>query len=109
MAASADRRQAGDAHPVASKGFPVVVALEIAGPRATADSGAPAAIDRDDGGHESDLWRGTDCRRTPRQAWDSRLAADRATVHAVGTAAGEARHADVERVRAEPRAVGHRQ
>src|SRR5215472_13598606 len=87
LAASADRRETGNPHSVASKGISVVVALEVAGARPAADSRGLAAVDRNDGGRESDLGRGTDCRRTPGQAWNPSFSANGPTVHAVPTTA----------------------
>jgi hypothetical protein len=86
---SADRCETGDSHSVASKGIPVVVALQIAGTRPATDSGGSTAVDRHDGGRESDLGRGTDCRRTPGQARHPSVSADRAPVHALATTAPE--------------------
>ena len=48
-----DRRQAGHAHPMASKGFPVVLALEIKTARPAAIAGRPATADRGHGDGES--------------------------------------------------------
>src|SRR3989441_1800365 len=46
-------REAGYAHPMASKGFPVVLALDVKASWATAIAGRPAAADRGNGGRES--------------------------------------------------------
>ena len=68
-----------------------------------------ATVDCDDGWCESDLGRGTDCRRTPRQARHSSLSADGATVHAAATTARATGNTGVEHLRAEPRTIGARQ
>jgi len=52
---------------------------------------------------------GADCRRTPREARDSRLAADGETVHAATTTTPAWRHTGVEYVRTEPRTIRARQ
>jgi hypothetical protein len=94
---------------LAPKGIPAVLALEIAWARSAAGSSGRSAADRDDGGGESDLGRGTDCCGAPRQARHSPLSADCSTVHAAATATREAGNSGVEHVCAEPRAIGARQ
>ena len=89
MASSAQRRQTEAAHPLVRKGIPVVVAFEIARAWPPTDSSRPAATHRHNGGREPDVEARIDSRRAPRQAWYSRVAADRATVHAAATAARE--------------------
>jgi len=109
VASPADRREAGDAHSLAPQGIPVVVALEIADTRSATDSHGLAAVDREDGGRESDVGRGTVCRGAPGQARHSNLSADHSTVHAAATTADEIGKTEVEHLRAEPRTVGPRQ
>jgi hypothetical protein len=46
MASPVDRRQAGHTHPMASKRFPVALALEIETTRPAAIAGRPATVDR---------------------------------------------------------------
>ena len=75
LAPSLDDRQAGHACSLASKRIPAIVALEIERARTSADSSGAAPTDRDDGNRESHLGRGTNCRRAPREAWDSSVAA----------------------------------
>ena len=65
--------------------IPTVLAPEIVPARAPADSSRPAAAHCHNGGGESDMGRGTDCRRAPRETRHSRVAADGQTVPAVAT------------------------
>ena len=55
MASSSDDCEAGHTYSLASKGIPVVLALEIEGAGPSGDSGRSAPRDRDDGGRESDV------------------------------------------------------
>jgi hypothetical protein len=89
------------------KAIPTVLALEIAGAR-PADSLGPTAADRDDGGGESDLGRGTHCERAAGQAWHPVVAADGAAVHAVPTTA-RSRARKLAHVLAEPRPMRARE
>ena len=101
--------EAGDADPLAPKRLPGVLALEITCARPAGDSRERAAADCDDGGSESDLGRGANCRRTPGEARNPRVAADGVAVHAVAPAAREAGDTSMEHLRAEPRTIGPRQ
>src|SRR5262249_32283036 len=103
LAASADRRETGDAHSVASKRIPVVVALEVAGARPATDSRGFTAADLLGGDRKSDLGRGRDCRRTPGQARHPSSSADRTTVYAIATTARSTGNTGMEHLRAEPR------
>ena len=104
LASVAGDRQAGHADPLASKGFSVVLAVEIKGTGTSANSRKPAAPDRADGDGQSDVGRGTDRCGAPGKAWDSGVAAHGSTVHAVAPdAAFEDGVTDVEHVCAQSR------
>jgi transposase InsO family protein len=77
---------------MASKGVPVVLALEVTASWTTAIAGRPAAPDRRNGRGESHLGRGADRVRTHVEARDSRVASDRQALHVSGLrASGGAR------------------
>jgi hypothetical protein len=94
---------------LASTGIPTVLALEVTSARPACDFTGRAAADRDDGGGESDLGRGTHRQRAPAEAWHPVVAAHGTAVHAVAPAAPEAGDASLEHFRAEPRPVGPRE
>ena len=76
---------------MASKGFPVVLALEVTASWTTTIAGRPAAADRRNGGGESHLGRGADRVGTPGEAWNSRVASDRQALHVSGFRASRRR------------------
>jgi hypothetical protein len=102
LAASADRRQAGDAHSMASKRVPAVLAVQIERERPAADSSGAAAAHCDDGSRESDMGRGADCRPAAREARHPSLSANGQAVYAVATIARETGNTSMEYIPAEP-------
>src|SRR2546425_13221373 len=94
---------------MASKRFPIVLAVEIHATWPTAIAGGPAAVDRENGRGESHVGRGTDCVGTALEARDSGIAANRATVHAFRSRIqGQARLSGMELLHAQSRAGGAR-
>jgi transposase InsO family protein len=68
LASIAGHREAGNVDPLASAGVPIVLALEVTYDRPACDFTGRAAADRDGGGGESDLGRGTHRKRAPAEA-----------------------------------------
>ena len=67
---------------MASKGVPVVLAVEVKTAWPAAIAGRPATADRRHGDGESYVGRGTNCVRTLVETWHSRVSSDREALHA---------------------------
>ena len=109
LASTPDGREAGDAHSMASKGIPLVLAVEIDAAWPTPIAGQRSVLDRGHGRGKSHVGRGTDCVGTAGKARGSGLAAYRAAVHGFGSRSQEqARLTGMERLLAQSRAIGAR-